>query len=361
MSSNINKISLEDLGYGEYFESSRKALASGVEAVARVIAEYKEAYRVKDTNGEYLAKITGKQMFKAESREDYPAVGDWVIITEPYADLVVIQSVLPRKTILKRKYSNKLESQVIASNIDTAFIIESIDRDYNLNRFERYIALATDGRIKSAIVLNKIDLISESELNIKISQIKDRFKGIEVIPTSTTSAKGYSKLAAYIKKGETYCFLGSSGVGKSTLINRLLGENSIKTASISDHTGRGKHTTSSREMYFLENGGMVIDNPGMRQVGMTESDSGIDSVFDEIAALSLECKFIDCTHAHEPGCAVRAAVEAGTIDESKYENYLKLKKEAEFYEMTKLERREKDYKFGKFVKNVKKQMKGHKF
>jgi len=359
MTINIKNISLEDLGYSEFFESSRKALTAGNNAVARVIAEYKEAYRVKDTTGEYLAKITGKQMFKAVSREDYPAVGDWVAISKPDAALVVIQSVLPRKTILKRKYSNKSESQVIASNIDTAFIIESVDRDYNLNRFERYIALATDGKIKSAIVLNKIDLISESELNIKISQIKDRFNGIEVIPTSTVSDDGCNKLAVYITKGKTYCFLGSSGVGKSTLINKLLGENSIKTASISNSTGRGKHTTSSREMYFLENGGMVIDNPGMRQVGMTESDSGIDSVFDEIATLSLECQFIDCTHANEPGCAVLAAVEAGIVDQNKYVNYMKLKKETEYYEMTKLEKREKDYKFGKFVKNAKKQMKDY--
>jgi ribosome biogenesis GTPase len=182
-----------------------------------------------------------------------------------------------------------------------------------------------------------------------------------VIPTSTLSDNGYSKLAAHIKKGETYCFLGSSGVGKSTLINGLLGENSIKTASISYHTGRGKHTTSSREMYFLENGGMVIDNPGMRQIGMTDSSSGIDNVFDEIIDLSPKCKFIDCTHAHEPGCAVRAAVEAGIVDESKYSNYMKLKKETEYFEMTKLEKRKKDRQFGKFVKKAQDQMKDSKF
>ena len=361
MTININKISLEDLGYSEFFESSRKALPSGNDAVARVIAEYKEAYRVKDATGEYLAKITGKQMFKALSREDYPAVGDWVAISKLDEELAVIHSVLPRNTILKRKYSSKFESQVIASNIDTAFIIESVDRDYNLNRFERYFALATDGKIKSVVVLNKIDLISESELNLKISQIKDRFNGIEVIPTSTLSGKGYSKLAAYIKKCETYCFLGSSGVGKSTLINRLLGENSIKTASISNSTGRGKHTTSSRDMYFLENGGMVIDNPGMSQIGMAESKSGIENVFDEITTLSPKCKFIDCTHAHEPGCAVRAAVEAGIVDEDKYSNYMKLKREAEYFEMTKLEKRRKDRQFGKFVKKAQDQIKDYKF
>jgi len=359
MSSNIKNISLEDLGFNAFFESNLRALGLDSNSVARIIAEYKEAYRVKDVTCEYLVKITGKQMFRALSREDYPAVGDWVTITKLDTERAVINNVLPRKTILKRKYSSKFESQVIASNIDTAFLIESVDRDFNLNRFERYMAIAIDGKIKSVIVLNKIDLISETELDLKISQIKDRFNGIEVIPTSTVSDKGYSKLAAYIKKGETYCFLGSSGVGKSTLINRLLGENSIKTASISDHTGRGKHTTSSREMYFLENGGMVIDNPGMRQVGMTESDSGIENVFDEITTLSLRCKFIDCTHEHEPGCAVRAAVEAGIVDENKYANYMKLKGETEYYEMTKLEKREKDRQFGKFVKKAKGQMKDY--
>ena len=361
MNNNIKKISLEDLGFSTFFDSNRKTLGLDNSSVARVVAEYKESYRVKNTNGEYLAKITGKQMFRALSREDYPAVGDWVTITKLDTERAVINSVLPRKTILKRKYSSKSESQVIASNIDTAFLIESVDRDYNLNRFERYLAIAIEGKIKPVIVLNKIDLISEAELNLKISQIKNRFNGIEVIPTSTISDNGYSKLAAYIKKGETYCFLGSSGVGKSTLINRLLGENSIKTASISHHTGRGKHTTSNREMYFLENGGMVIDNPGMRQVGMIESNSGIDNVFDEITTLSAKCKFIDCAHEHEPGCAVRAAVEAGLVDENKYSNYVKLKKESEYYEMTKLEKREKDRQFGKFIKKAQDQMKKREF
>jgi len=171
-------------------------------------------------------------------------------------------------------------------------VVESVDRDYNLNRFERYFAIANNGGIKPAIILNKIDIISKEELDSKLFQIKNRFADIDFIPTSTINDKGLDELKKYIAKGKTYCFLGSSGVGKSSLINKLLGENIIKTESISPHSGRGKHVTTNREMYFLENGGIVIDNPGMREVGMTDTNAGIDSLFGEITALAKKCKYI---------------------------------------------------------------------
>jgi len=354
-----DKIKLEDLGYGDFFESNRGA--DGL-PVARVLAEHKEAYRVKNTEGEYLAKITGKQMFNALSRQDYPAVGDWVTITDLGEQQAVIHQILPRKTIIKRKASGKNDIQVIAANIDVAFVIESVDRDYNLNRFERYFAIARDGGIIPTIILNKIDLISNEELESRIDQIKSRFGDIDFIATSTVNNEGLDELKTYIVKGNTYCFLGSSGVGKSSLINKLIGKDIIKTSRISTHTDRGRHTTTSREMYFLENGGIVIDNPGMREVGMTNVGDGIGSLFDEITSLARQCKYADCTHIQEPGCAVLSAIKSGRLDEDRYNNYLGLKKEAEYYEMTELEKKQKNRQFGKFVKKAKKQLKryGHK-
>jgi len=332
-----------------------------MENKARVISEYKGAYKVKNNNGEFLAKVTGKRMFNSSSREDYPAVGDWVVIDELPEKKAVIKEILPRETIIKRKYSNKVETQIIATNIDVAFVIESIDRDYNLNRFERYFAIVKDGGVKPAIVLNKIDLISKEELDEKLVQIKKRFIDTDIILTSTITNEGLNELKKYIKSKKTYCFLGSSGVGKSSLINKLLGENIIKTEYISHSTGKGKHTTTNREMYFLESGGIIIDNPGMREVGMADVSAGIDDLFDEITIFSKKCKYVDCTHMHEPGCEVLSALKSGKLDENKYLNYVNLKKEAEHYEMTKLEQRDKDRQFGKFVKNAKKELKRHEY
>ena len=354
-----HELKLEDLGYGGFFESGRGADEL---PVARVIAEYKEAYRVKNTDGEYLAKVTGKHMFHALSREDYPAVGDWVTMTDLGDQRAVIHRVLPRQTLIKRKSSGKNEIQIIATNIDAAFAIESVDRDFNLNRLERYLAIIKDGGIAPVILLNKVDLISKDELASKISQIANRFGGIDLIVTSTLTCEGLDTLKASIAKGKTYCFLGSSGVGKSSLINELIGNDVIKTNAISLRAGRGRHTTTGREMYFLENGGIVIDNPGMREVGMTEVGDGINSLFDEINALAQTCKYVDCTHIHEPGCAVLAALGSGQLDDDQYRNYLNLKKEADYYEMTVLEKRQKDSEFGKFVKKAKDQLRrrGHK-
>jgi ribosome biogenesis GTPase len=342
----------EDKDFSALFESDRKKAESAGCMIARVVAEHKEAYSVKTANAEYLAKITGKRVFNATSREDYPAVGDWVAITVVDKKRAVIQGILPRKTILRKKYSDKEKTQVIAANIDVAFIVESVDRDYNLNRLERHVVLANEGKIRPAVLLNKIDLISQEELEVKINQIQERFPTIDVIPTSIITEEGLDALTGYIESGKTYCFLGSSGVGKSSLINRLLGGHTIKVSEISKYTGRGKHTTTGRQVYFLDNGGLVVDNPGMREVGMTDSQAGIEDVFGEIAALSQDCKFNDCTHTHEHGCAVLEAIKGGELDENKYLNYLKLKKEAEHYKMTDLEKRKKDRQFGKFIKKA---------
>ncbi len=353
---------IEDLGFDAFFETNRNNLKLGGFSIARVIAVHKGAYKVKSISGEYLAKITGKQIFDALSREDYPVVGDWVAITQLDDEQAVIRGVLPRKTIIKRKRGNKNEIQVIASNIDVAFVIESVDRDYNLNRLGRYLAIINDTGVQSAVILNKADLLSKEGLEIKLAEIRTRLPGIDVISTSTVTEEGMDELKSYIKKGKTYCFLGSSGVGKSSLINKLVGNNIIKTGDIGLTTGRGKHTTTRREMFFLKNGGLVIDNPGMREVGLTDVKESIDNIFDDIAALAKGCKYADCAHTHEPGCAVLAAVKSGKLDGGKYSNYVKLRKEAEFYEMSELEKKEKSRQFGRFIKKAKKDFRnyGHK-
>ncbi len=361
-------MTLEEIGYNSFFETGRTQLGLEGFPVARVIAEHKGAYTVRTENGELLARVTGKHMFMAGSREDFPAIGDWVAVDLLGGGQAVIRAVLPRQTIIKRKHGDKNRRgekekvQVIAANIDVAFIVESVDRDYNLNRFERYLSILEDSGVLPAIVVNKTDLLAPEDLQGKLTQLKERFPGVELVVTSTVDNAGLDELKKFLVPGKTYCFLGSSGVGKSSLINALLGESLIKTGDIGLASGRGKHTTTSRQMYFLPGGAIVIDNPGMREVGMAEATRGVEMVFDDISTLAGQCKYSDCTHTHEPGCAVLEAVKSGIIDEEKYSNYTNLKKETRFYELDDVGKRERDRKFGKLIKGMKKDLKnfGHK-
>ena len=352
MNTQVTKI--EDLGYDQFFQADRKKLELDGFQIARVIAEHRGSYQIKSATGECPAKITGKQMFTATSRENYPAVGDWVAVTQMDSGQATIQSVLPRKTVMKRKGSDSHGAQVIAANIDVAFVVESVGRDYNLNRIERYFAIAKDGNIRPSIILNKTDLISQEELAQKSAEIKTRLGDVQVIPTSALTEAGLAKLREQIVKNKTYCFLGSSGVGKSSLINQLLGKAIIKTENIGLRSGRGKHATTTREMYFLTEGGILIDTPGMREVGLTNAGAGIDDLFSEITVLAKNCKYADCTHIHEPGCAILEKLHAGKLDKDQYANYIRLKKEASHYALTGFQKKEKNRQFRKFIKNVKK-------
>lgn len=354
---------MNNLGWDDFFESKKAELELSDFSIARVVAEHKGAYRVKNEKGEFLAKVTGRKIFHAKSREDYPAVGDWVAIKEVDENQAVIQTVLPRKSVLRRTFGDKSRTgekndiQIIAANIDVAFIVQSVGRDYNINRFERYFVIAKNAGIKPVMILNKVDLISTEELDLKLLEIKNRLNDVEVVLTSAVNGEGLEKLKGFIERGKTYCFLGSSGVGKSSLINEILEKKSIKTDAIGAHSGRGKHTTTSREMYFSENGSIIIDNPGIREVGMVDAKEGIEDIFEDMETIAGKCKYADCTHVHEPGCEILAALKDGRLDEDRYSNYINMRNENEYLEMNKVEKREKNRQFGKFIKNVKKDLK----
>lgn len=345
------------LGYDEQFDVYRAKSGALIEQVARVVAEHKGAYEVASVAGELRALISGKRMLTATNRDDYPAVGDWVILTDNHSDTRVILDIIPRKTTLHKKYGGKDESQLIAANVDVALIVEAVDRDFSLNRFERYLVLAREGDVRPVIILNKSDLLAKEMIADYINVIRNRFAQIDVLTTSTVNGAGINQLVKYIEKGTTYCFLGSSGVGKSTLINNLLEQDRVVTKSISEKTGRGKHTTTSRELYVMNNGGIIIDNPGSREVGVVNSSDGLVEVFANIEDIAKSCKFKDCRHMNEPGCAVKNALNTDDIDESQYINYQKLRKESEHYEQNAYQKRQKDKEFGRFIKNAHKDIK----
>ena len=348
-------MTLDDLGYNIELEKYRIDQNLDAFEVGRVISEHKERYVVKTDKGEYDGEIIGNLRFTAHKRSDFPAVGDWVAISEYDNNKVLIHSVLPRKTIIERQAVGKQgEKQIIATNIDYAFIVQAVDRDFNINRIERYLTICNTSNVSPIIVLTKIDLITDNELSILVSKVQERVKKVPIIPISNESQRGLIKLKENIEKGKTYCLLGSSGVGKSTLLNNLSGRELMKTNTISTSTNKGRHVTSHRELIVLENGGILIDNPGIREVGIADSKEGLEITFNEIVKLSKDCKFKDCTHTTEVDCAVLKAVETGTIDKLSYENFLKMEREKEHFESTVAEKRKKDKDFGKIIKNYKK-------
>jgi ribosome biogenesis GTPase len=293
--------------------------------------------------------------YTAKNRSDLPAVGDWVAISEFDEGKALIHSIYPRYSLIERQAVGKLgQKQIIAANIDFGLIVQAVNRDFNINRLERYLTICNTSNVEPVIVLSKIDLIDDFELETLLNKINQRIKDIPVVAISNESLVGLDKLTTIITKGKTYCLLGSSGVGKSTLINKMAGTELMKTSAISKSIDRGKHVTSHRELIVLENGGILIDNPGLREVGITDTDIGLELTFDAIIKLSKKCKFNDCTHINEKGCAILEAIDKEEIDKDSYENFQKLQREKTHYESSIRERRKKDKDFGKMIKNYKK-------
>lgn len=357
----MNKMNLSDFGYNESLEKFRIENNLLSFEVGRVITEHKERYMVWTEKGELEAEITGNMRFSAKSREDFPAVGDWVSLIVYDGESAIIHQVFPRYSSIKRRAIGQFgEVQIIATNIDFAFLVQAADRDFNINRLERYLTICHTSGVKPVIVLSKTDLIDEPALNAIIESIKARISRVPVMAISNETRDGYEAVNAMIEKGKTYCMLGSSGVGKSSLVNNLSGKTLMRTDAVSQSTHKGRHVTTNRELVVLENGGILIDNPGMREVGIADSGSGLEITFDLIFQLSWECKFKDCTHTNEVGCAVLEAVENGEIDPASYENYLKMEREKAHFESTIAEKRKRDKEFGKIMKNYKKDVRKNK-
>jgi ribosome biogenesis GTPase len=348
---------LTDLGFDGWFEQHAAPLIQPGHSIARVTAVDRGAFLIRNQDGDTYAELAGKFRFAAQSPIDLPCVGDWVCVQcHASGGPAIIHGVVPRKTFLRRKSPGKTaDVQMIAANINVAFIVQACGCDFNLGRLDRYLVMVNEGAIEPRIILTKTDLISSDQLGQAIGQVTHSCISAQVLAISNTTGVGLHELRAILVPGETYCLLGSSGVGKTTLINRLIGRDAFDTKAVSG-TGEGVHTTARRQLILLDNGAMLIDTPGMRELGLLGTGDGVDGTFIEIREYSANCRFANCTHTGEPGCAVLLAVENGALSEDRYQSYLKLKKETEFHDLSYFERRRKDRSFGRFIKSAKKTM-----
>jgi ribosome biogenesis GTPase / thiamine phosphate phosphatase len=349
---------LSDMGFDQWFQAHAGDLRQEGRNIARVSAVDRGSYLVRNLTGEVPAELAGKFYFQVESPVDLPCVGDWVTVQYHNNDTAaIIHEVFPRKTFLRRKSAGeKVDFQMIAANIDVAFIVQSCHVDFNVRRMDRYLVMAADGGVEPIVVITKTDLIAPEELEQKLAAITSSAITARVLALSNITCIGFDEFQQTLVSGRTYCLLGSSGVGKTTLINRLIGQDAFDTKAVSG-TGEGIHTTSRRQLIVLNQGAMLIDTPGMRELGLLGVGEGVDQGFQEIFRLSLDCRYPNCGHTQEPGCAVRAAVTSGALNEDRYSSYMKLKKESEYHELSFLDKRKKDRAFGRFIKSAKKQMK----
>ncbi|PKN51409.1 MAG: ribosome small subunit-dependent GTPase A [Deltaproteobacteria bacterium HGW-Deltaproteobacteria-13] len=349
---------LRDLGFDQWFEACMSELLQEDSGIARISAVDRGSYLIRNESGEVPAELAGKLSFQIENASDLPCVGDWVTAQYYNQDTAaIIHRIFPRKTFLRRKTAGEnVDFQMIAANIDTAFIVQSCHFDFNPRRMDRYLVMAADGHVEPIVILTKTDLIPQDELEQKLAMIRSTAARARVLALSNISGIGFDEFQQTLSPGRTYCLLGSSGVGKTTLINRLMGQDTFDTKAVSG-TGEGTHTTSRRQLIVLDQGAMLIDTPGMRELGLVGAGDGINTGFEDLVGLSANCRYVNCSHEHETGCAVRAAVAGGELSEERYSSYIKLRKESAYYEMSYLNKRKKDKAFGRFLKSYKKQMK----
>ena len=352
---------LFNLGLTDWYLSEYEMVLDPKCILSRIITVNKDNYTVQNEKGEFIAEILGRIRFHAKSKLDLPYVGDWVEIKiNDENSPAKITKIFPRKTELKRKMAGRrIEYQMIATNINTAFIMQSLDSNFNINRMERYLTMIHESTIEAVILLSKTDLISAEELDNKIQQIRNQGIVEEIITLTNKEENGINSIIEKLENGKTYCLLGSSGVGKTSLLNNIIGDDVFDIGEVREKDGKGRHTTTNRHLAVLPSGGMIIDTPGMRELGNIDVTEGIKKTFNEIEKLTKKCKFNNCSHTQEPKCAVLEAIANGDISEEHYDNYMKLKLEAKYNEMSYLEKRTKDKNFGKMIKQTMKEIKAN--
>ena len=357
----MDKISnrIEALGFGKWFLDNVDPVDLEGFDIARVIAVHKDSYILNNGENDVFAEVIGRMRFSAASPIDFPAVGDWVLATfYDKGTFSIIHNVLQRKSLLKRKTPGKrIDFQLIAANIDVAFIVQSLDRNFNLRRLERYLVMVKDSNIEPIVLLSKSDLLSTTAIENRVTEIHKIMPSLHVQPFSNQNETGLKNVKDLLAPRKTYCLLGSSGVGKTTLLNNLIGGAIFKTKTVRKKDNKGRHVTTYRQLIKLDCEAMLVDTPGMRELGNFSVETGIDETFTEIIELSEQCQFNDCTHINEKKCAVLRAVENGQMPEKRYQNYIKMKKESIYNEMSYLEKRQKDKQFGKLCKTVMKHKK----
>ena len=332
-------IDLAEYGWNAAFAAAFGEFAGTGLIPGRVVKQARDLSTVVTEDGESEAEVSGRFRHEARGPVDFPAVGDWAAVRAVPGGRAVIEALVPRRGAFTRKAAGEaVEAQVVAANVDTVFLVSGLDGDFNLRRIERYVTTAWSSGASPVIVLNKADLRPD-DLAAAEAEAAAVAPGVPVVAVRALDEGGLDALRPFLAPGRTIAFLGSSGVGKSTMINRLLGEERFATAAVSDaEEGRGRHTTTSRELVRLPGGALLIDTPGMRELGLWADDDGLDRAFDEIEALASRCRFPDCGHEREPGCAVRAAVESGALDAGRWRSYLKLRRELRFMELKKDEK-----------------------
>jgi ribosome biogenesis GTPase len=344
---------LNGLGWGEWFEARSRGEPG--QTIARVAAVDRELLLLVDQNGPFRAKLAGSYLHRHSQPHELPCVGDWVRLEKEVSDgFGVVHGLLERRTSLRRKSAgNPIQSQMIAANVDCVVIVQSCHFDFNVKRLERYLVMVMDGGAEPQILLTKTDLVEPGVLDAQLAQLRSAGIRAPVLTLSNVTGNGVDALQRSLLPGKTYCFVGSSGVGKSTLINRLMGREAQQTGKVSA-TGEGRHVTVRRELIRLEGGALVVDNPGMREFGILGAAGGIESSYGDITTLASACRYRDCSHTGEPGCAVLEAVDSGELSREQYENYQKLRGESEFYDMSYAQKRKQDRDFGRFLKSAKK-------